>query len=151
MITPTLWGLAGLSCGMDADCTTIVGAITFIILSIAAILLTIKYAKSWSIWMAGSLFVLLTLLITPYLWAYDQILLILPIMTIVHTLHELKAKYLVISLLPLLFASISLLLLTLAIGQQHDVFSILLTLITGVLLYLAVIWYRKKKNGTEHH
>jgi hypothetical protein len=151
MLTPTIWGIAGLSCGMDVDCTTFAGAITFIFSSLAAIIITITYAKDWSIWLAGSLFVIATLLITPYLWAYDQILLILPIMTIVHTLHEIKAKYLVISLLPLFFAGISLLLLTLAMGKQHDVFSILLTVITGVLIYLTVIRYRKANNGTEQH
>ncbi len=36
-----------------------------------------------NIWLAGSIAILIALLITPYLWAYDQVLLILPILYII--------------------------------------------------------------------
>lgn len=150
MITPTIWGISGISCGMDAGCTRIAGAVIFIILSVASVILTIKHSRVLSIWTAGSLFVIVTLLITPYLWAYDQILLILPIMTIIHQLRRLKAGYLLVSLLPLFFAIVSLFLLYIAMINKQDVFSILLTIITGVLFFVGIIWQKKVTHGTEY-
>jgi cytochrome c biogenesis factor len=101
-----------------------------------------------NIWLAGSAAILIALLITPYLWAYDQILLILPILSISNTLARIKTPYFIVSLLPIMFTILSLVLLYLASIKGHDVSSILLTIITGGLLIWAEIRMRKYENGS---
>ena len=100
-----------------------------------------------NIWLAGSIAVLIALLITPYLWAYDQVLLILPILYITNALAGIKTPYIIVSLLPILFTMISLLLLYLATLNGHDVGSILLTLIIAGALIWTEIRMRKQENG----
>ncbi len=150
MITPTIWGISGLSCGLNPRCTVFVGSTIFTFITISAVILFWKYSKKWSIWLSGSIFVLVSLLITPYLWVYDQVLLLLPIIYFTSTLSQINNRYLVISLIPLLFTLISQVLLYLAVINQHDVFSILLTIFTGGAILLVEYWKRKTTNGSSY-
>ena len=150
MITPTIWGISGLFCGLNPGCTGVLGSIIFFIITFSAIFIFWRYSKRWNIWLSGSIFVLLSLLITPYLWVYDQVLLILPLLYFTTTLARINSRYLVISLIPILFTVISHFLLFFAVTNQHDIFSILLTIYTGVLLFLVEYWQRKTVNGPSH-
>lgn len=147
MITPTIWGVTGQLCSMNSGCTEIAGAILFILIAIIGMTIFWRYSKRMNIWLAGSAAILIALLITPYLWAYDQVLLILPILYISNTLVRIKARYIIVSLLPILFSVISLLLLYIASINGQDVNSIILTLITtGVLIWVDIL-ERKHEYG----
>ena len=147
MITPTIWGVTGQFCRMNSGCTQIAGAILFILIALIGMTIFWKYSKRMNIWLAGSAAILIALLITPYLWAYDQVLLILPILYISNILVRIKTRYIIVSLLPILFSVISLLLLYIASINGHDVNSIILTLITtGVLIWVEIL-ERKHEYG----
>jgi hypothetical protein len=148
MITPTIWGVAGKFCGLNSGCTQITGLVLFILIALMGMAIFWMYSTRMSIWLAGSAAILIALLITPYLWAYDQVLLILPILYISNTLARIKTPYFIVSLLPIMFTILSLVLLYLASIKGHDVSSILLTIITGGLLIWAEIRMRKYENGS---
>lgn len=149
MFTPTIWGIAGSICRMDFGCARTTGSIFFILLTIAGMFMFWKYSSRWNSWLAGSVAILVGLLITPYLWAYDQILLIIPILHITSLMAKLKVRYLYVSLVPLIFSFISLLLLFAAMYIGKDVGSILLTLIVGGILVWLEMYSRKKENGNS--
>jgi hypothetical protein len=83
-----------------------------------------------------------TLLTTPYLWAYDQILLVLPILVVVVTLAEKGYPFLLTSTLFLWMTILSLLLLVVSLSLQVDVWSALIPLIVLCL----VLWQVGQKN-----
>ncbi len=147
--TPTTWGVSGAVCGLNSECTQIVGSVIFGILVLLSIIVFWRFSSKWNIWLTGSIAIIVSLLITPYLWAYDQILLIIPILYITKVLSSLKYKYLIVSTIPIFFSIISLFLLYIAEISQHDVYSILLTLYTGLLLFLVESWKRKNDYGSE--
>ena len=147
--TPTTWGVSGVICGLNGECTQILGGVIFVIITLITIFIFWKFSKKWNIWLAGSIAIIITLLITPYLWTYDQILLIAPILYITRVISSMKLKYLVVSSIPLLFSIVSLFLLYIAELNQHDVYSILLTIYTGGLLFLVEVWKRKTNYGSE--
>jgi hypothetical protein len=147
MITPTIWGVAGKFCGLNSGCTQIAGVILFILIALMGMAIFWMYSTRMSIWLAGSAAILIALLITPYLWAYDQVLLILPILYISNTLARIKTPYIIVSLLPIIFTILSIGLLYVASIKGHDVSSILLTIITAGLLIWTEVRMRKYENG----
>lgn len=147
MSTPTIWGIAGKLCSLNSGCTQIVGIVIFILIVLAAIVLYWRYSARMDIWLAGSIAVLISLMITPYLWAYDQVLLILPIVFITNQLTRIKTSYIVVSLLPLLFSIVSLLLLFVALHTGNDVGSVFLTIFTAGVLTWSEIRIRNSEHG----
>ena len=91
--SPTFWGLAALVCRNQMRCTLpIGGAATLLVLAVFGWL--IFRARITRPLTAISIVVTLTLLITPYTWTYDQLLLLIPIITITFAIGKLKRGFL---------------------------------------------------------
>jgi hypothetical protein len=78
----TLWGLSGYLCGQHASCTYASGGAFSLVLLAGALCLMIRKRAVLSPALAAGLAVTLTLLLTPYSWPYDQLLLLIPIITL---------------------------------------------------------------------
>lgn len=79
--SPTLWGLAGTACNHKNTCTLQVGGILTIFLFTYLIFIAVKKRSQFTPLGTIALGITASILITPYLWAYDHILcLISPIM-----------------------------------------------------------------------
>ena len=76
--SPTVWGLGALACHRHSTCMFAFGGITTLLLVLGFLWLIIRY-KDMTPVNALALAVTLTLLVTPYTWTYDQLLLIIPI------------------------------------------------------------------------
>lgn len=135
--SPTLWGMAGALCKNNSACTVYVGA--------AACLLLVAVYLYWLLWkwrwvdpiIAVSSALPVAVLVTPYMWAYDQIFLILPLVLIVGRMAERKFPYLVSSTFILFVSIFSIVLVLLAMRVGHDGWSALISLLVlGLMVFL---------------
>jgi hypothetical protein len=76
--SPTVWGLGALACHARETCTLACGGILGLLVLAACAWLVLGRGGE-SAWTAVGLAVTATLLITPYTWTYDQLLLLLPV------------------------------------------------------------------------
>ncbi len=135
--TPTWWGLAASLCRWDSPCANMLGLSGSILLSVAAVLFTVRNAKHWSIWMIACMSVVMGLFLTPYLWAYDQVLLILPLLWITIQYYR-RYRPTFALVLPIVFSLLSYLLLIRAMNTSEDTSSVWMTIIIGLLFFLTV-------------
>ena len=134
--TPTLWGFANLVCSSQATCTMLVAGISLVFLTalVGYLLIFNPFFKSFTA--ALCLIIPLTVMTTPYIWAYDQILLLLPVTVLTMALFERGVRYLLVAITPILFSILSLLLLVMAMNVGNDALSFLLPL----TCMLSVFW-----------
>jgi hypothetical protein len=92
-LRPTVLNLAGLACHKGVVCSYGLGLIASGFLLFMAIRLFFHKDKPLAALEAMSLVLTVALLITPYLWSYDFILLIIPVSFIVHELILYSASY----------------------------------------------------------
>jgi hypothetical protein len=76
--SPTVWGLSALVCRVDMSCTRLAGGI-IVFLLVTFTIWTLLYKRDLSPLKVLGLVVTVTLVIAPYTWTYDQVLLLIPI------------------------------------------------------------------------
>lgn len=139
---PTMWGVSAYVCENRSVCTFLVGGSFSLLLTLPVLIFTFRIKETLSAFHVG-IVTTTTLIVTPYIWAYDQILLLIPMFLIVAYLANNGYTYLKTSLVFLAFSIMSLGLLFLASLLRTDVWSALLP----ILVLLALIWlYAKKIN-----
>jgi arabinofuranan 3-O-arabinosyltransferase len=121
--SPTVWGIMGFICRFKQDCTGVSGIFVSVLLVVAFLIILFRGDKQItpSYILAG--IVTIALLITPYLWAYDQILLVLPILLLIEKMISRGLPYLITSTFVLGVSLFSLLLIVVAVTIGYDVFS----------------------------
>ena len=132
--TPTWWGIAGAICQRSEPCSAWLGATGSVLIGICAILLLVRYRKVWDIWQAGACMTCFALLLTPYLWAYDQILLLYPVLWISMDWFR-RGRRLVSILIPILYTLFGFALLGIATRTGVDDVSVCSTLVVLVGLF----------------
>jgi len=136
-ISPTIWGVAHTVCGLNQPCATILGGLGTILLAGGLAIVLCRQRRQLRPLTALSLIIPVGLLIVPYLWAYDQILLVVPITYIVQRLIERRAPFMVSALFFFAVSILAILLLMLANTLQADVWSATLSaLIFGLVIWL---------------
>lgn len=135
---PSVWGLTGFFCRQSALCTVSWGGLFALVLVAATVYLLLVQGRRMSPALLLSLVIPVSLLITPYLWAYDQILLLVSVCMVVELLVRKRYPYMLAASFPLLFSLLSLLLLSLANTVGHDAWSaalpLLMVLLVGFLI-----------------
>lgn len=99
--------------------------------------LLVKKSNNLSPSLAVSLAITITLLLTPYTWIYDQLLLIAPIVILVLLLANERYRYLLASLLFLGVDILALLLFGVALKLQLDIWSASIPL----FILCLTVWY----------
>lgn len=141
---PTVWGLTHLITNFDAKSAPLIGAVISAILLLVYILIIYKgNLRSPSI--VFGLAILIMLAITPYLWPYDQIYLIFPIIQIMWMARKLGASYIVVSLIFILVSIGSYLLFGISITMQMENLNGLITIIILFMYILALFFWKKNK------
>ena len=131
--SPTVWGLADTVCQRQGVCTSILGG-GFSIAVIAGCLWMILRRKSLRPLQVIGVVISAALLVTPYLWAYTQVLLVIPILLVVEELYRRKIPYLLVATFPLAMAVLAFILLFVAVGLESDIWSAMVPLASLVLL-----------------
>jgi hypothetical protein len=135
---PNLWGFLLKIFHQDMIRVLNIG-ISISVLIIAALLIGfVNWRYSLDVEHVMSLIVPVSLLLTPYLWAYDQILLLLPILVVMGQLNLRKFPYLIVASFPICMSVLSLLFLFLAIKLGNDVWSFCLPVVTISLVVLTL-------------
>ncbi len=131
---PTFWGLANLACSDRMTCVYTVGTI----LSLAALGVFgfALFTRRTDIFSVASLAASISLLISPYAWTYEHVLLVVPILFIFGALVHRSAPFIVSALIFLLFSILSIILLFVGVEISLDMWSgfLPLTCFVGTLL-----------------
>jgi hypothetical protein len=136
---PTMWGLAGFLCAHRQSCALTAGGVSF------ALFLGLFL---WFVWRnyhrithieALALAIALALWVTPYLWAYDHLLLIIPLAAAVGALIRKNRSYAIAASLPVLLAVVSIFFLNVAVKLDNDAWSALVPLTALLTVGLTIL------------
>jgi hypothetical protein len=137
--SPTVWGVAAYTCNYSLSCTVSLGAIATAALVIGYILVLVRQSASTHPLTMMNLSILLTLLITPYTWPYDQILIIMPIVGIIMYVSSKHASPLINAALFLGIDILVLGLLVVAAAVKMEIWNALIPLVVLVTVWLSLI------------
>jgi hypothetical protein len=140
---PTLWGLSGFLCGGQSACTYLLGGILAGILFLLLLWFLTQKGFAVNHEIVLNLSILLTLLITPYLWVYDQVLLVIPLAFVVGKMIQRASSYLAAASTPILVSAVSLLMLPVAVRLRNDVFNVMIPLLV-LILFLSLVMKKDK-------
>lgn len=132
---PNIWGFLYFISKMNLPLTIAVSVLIIGVSLIILIRFLLQYQSQLDPAVLTSLILPLSLLFAPYLWAYDQILLMVPILVAVIGFHRMGRSYLLAAALPIAMTLLSLLLLLLAVRLGNDASSALLSVVS---LFLAL-------------
>lgn len=142
-ISPTVWGISTSFCNFAPNCTIGYGLSISVLFIIGYLYLLVKRHSVLSPSLVAGLAITITLLLTPYTWAYDQLLLVVPIVTTVMLLAKDGYRYLPVSLLFVAIDIFAFLFLGLAAKIQLDIWSVSIPLAVLFLL----VWYVSKNKS----
>jgi hypothetical protein len=136
--TPTFWGLAQMICGASNTCTAALGSLLVVGLLAGWLLLLPRLGRLGPI-QAGGLAGTVVLLVTPYTWNYDMVLLVLPVVAIAMMLSRRGTPYLVYALVPLAFTILGWLLYIPTLMMAQEMINFLLPLL--ILFAAAALFF----------
>jgi hypothetical protein len=132
-----VWAFAYLGCDGNSTCSTLLGGtLSLILLSGASLLLWRNQAK-WSAWEAMNLIIPVGFVCTIYLWAYDQLPYIIPIIWIVGTLVQKQRSILLAFFFLILLDLVSIFALVQQAFTEKDLWSLSTTILVLVFLFIA--------------
>ncbi|MFN8432955.1 MAG: glycosyltransferase family 87 protein [Anaerolineales bacterium] len=142
-VQSTVWSFSYLVCNGKTPCDTILGGIgTVLLLGGCAYFIWVKHIHM-TYWQIFNIVIPVAFVSSLYMWAYDQILYIFPIIWIGGTLVEKSKSYFFTFLFFILLDLISLFALVQQAFTEKDLWSLGTTLV--VLLFLFVAWRMKPK------
>jgi len=139
--SPTVWGISNYFCKFDLNCAVGYGIPISLLFLVGYLYLLIKKSTALSPDLVVGLAVILTLLLTPYIWAYDQLLLVTSIATLTTRLVKDGHRYLPASLIFIVVDILAFILLGIGDKLQHDFWSVCVPLFMLGLL----TWYLSSK------
>jgi hypothetical protein len=136
--SPTVWGVSGQVCSQSTKCMLILGGFLGGVLLIAFFYILLQSPDNLNPDLGFSLIIPIALLITPYGWAYDQILLIIPILIVITVMIAREFPYIIPSTLFLLISLLALVFVLVAMQIEYDMWSagitlVCLSLVVGML------------------
>lgn len=137
--SPTLWGLATLVCDFRLECVPWLGGGLVVLLLLVFFLWLRKTNDHLTPAQFTSLAICLTLLVTPYTWTYDHVLLLFPLVSGALLLAERRKAFLFIALVLLGVDGLAFLLFLPALAMGYEMIYALLPL-TVTALFLAITW-----------
>lgn len=141
---PTIWGLTHLPTNFDSNIANLIGAGICVILLLVYIFIIFRInLKSPSL--VFGLVILIMVATTPYLWPYDQIYLIFPIILTMWMARKMGASFLIVSLLFILLSIVSYVLFGISIAMQMENINGLITIIALILYVLVFYFFQKNK------
>jgi hypothetical protein len=137
--SPTVWGVSTFFCNYNLDCVLGTGAWMSLPFLIGYLYLLAKRTTPPPSLMVGAAIVVV-LLLTPYTWPYDQLLLVIPIATVMLNLERDGARYLPVSLIFLEVDVFALALLGVSAKVQLEIWNAAIPFV----VYLLLFWYLLK-------
>lgn len=119
--SPTIWGISGMACQFQTNCTVTFGFVGFFLISALTIWLFLRW-KAHAPALEFSVILALGLLSAPYLWPYDQLLLLIPLFLSLAALlnDDVSPIKILLIYLGVIFFSIGLGATANQLGHQHE-------------------------------
>lgn len=138
--SPNIWGLAFHLCGYDLPCAYGFGTIFSLLFVIAFLFLIARRSLILSPAFVVSSAVVIMLLVTPTCWPYDQLLLLIPIVTVTMSMAKMGYRFLPVSLVFIGIDLFAWMLFALAFIINKDVWTVCVPLlISGLLIWVLII------------
>jgi len=142
----TLWGISGLICQFKREPTIYLGIIVIVLFSLLNIRLFHKQKKE-NIPLKFGIILTSSLLFAPYLWPYDQLLLLIPITLSLLALlkNNISLLKLILTFIGISFAAIALGATANYLGHQHEnLYAFLSLLVWGINIW-TLNWIEKPR------
>lgn len=137
---PTLWGITYSLLGNGREQTA--AAALLVLLAVVLNFTVVTRIKGRTPMHVFAAAVIFSLLVSPYLWNYDQILFLLPLFVALILLDQHNANTHAVAFLPLGLAALELILLLVASVRVQDTLSVTLPVLIGL-----VLWYGFRKSS----
>jgi hypothetical protein len=138
--SPTIWGISTRLCNYKLYCSIGFGSVLGLIFLIVYIYLLARKQKVLSPALAVGLAITVMLLLTPYTWPYDQLLLIAPIITVTMSIAKAGYRFMPIALIFLVIDVVAIVILGISARIQMEIWSVMIPLSVFGLL----VWYLSK-------
>jgi hypothetical protein len=132
--TPTLWGLSSLICSFELSSALKMGTIVVILVCLLQLVIFFQIPGDRAD-IAFGFSIPVSLLISPYLWTYSHIILLIPILIIVRTLKERHYPFLITGPFPLYMALLSGAIVFISMKIGVDVVTSVVPIITFIVLF----------------
>ena len=142
-----VWAFAYLACDGASPCSTLLGGTLSLSLLGGASLLLWRNQAKWSAWEAMNVIIPVGFVSTIYLWAYDQLPYILPIVWIVGTLTQKQRNIILAFIFLILVDLISIFAIVQQALTDKDLWSLGTTLL--VMLFLLITWRMRQKPAID--
>jgi len=133
---PTLWGVSGALCSRKEECALVLGA--FFSLFIIAFVISLFLRSKSNI--ANPSLISISLcsatIVTPYLWSYDHVLILAPLILAILRMDKRGIPYWITFSVPFVFDLFALLLIFIALRVGNDIWSVLIPAsVLGMLVF----------------
>ena len=146
-VQSNVWSFSYLACNGNSSCYTILGfAGMLLLLGVTAFYLWRNHSKMTN-WQIFNLILPVAFVSTLYLWAYDQILYVLPIVWILGTILEKSRSYVFAILFLILIDTVSLFALIQQASTEKDLWSFSTTIV--ILIFLLIAQRMKPKPAID--
>ena len=143
--SPTVWGFVAYISGFKLNPTLVFGGLAAIVLLVGCLFTLVRKREFLSLMMVYSIIIATTLLITPYTWSYDQVLLIIPIIVIMIEMMSRHYPYLLTASIFLLFDVLTLVLLLASAKIQMEVLNAIIPLAIYCILFIFILTMKSEK------
>jgi hypothetical protein len=141
---PTIWGVSDYFCKGREQCTNIVSI--FGIVVFLALFIFLIWRARHDLFAAVSICTIIPLVISPYAWGYDQILLVIPILYLIGRAAASGWPFLAGGIIFVSISALSFVFVILAIPIERDLYSFLLP----VGLFASIAFINSKVPGVSH-
>jgi hypothetical protein len=143
--SPTVWGLSAFFCQYEIGCTIRYGGFVCLILLIVFVFYVAKNGKTLSPTLVTGFAITVMLLVTPSAWPYDQLLLVLPILTVTMNLAKNDYPFLPVALIFLALDALAFLLLGISASIEREYWNAIVPLFVFFLL----TWFLSMKRPMQ--
>jgi hypothetical protein len=148
--SPTVWGLSALACRVDTTCTSYLGGISSLLIFGFSMWLLYRSKNLTPLEVLG-LVVTVTLLIAPYTWTYDQLLLLIPIVPITLALDGKRGRFLLAISFFLILDLFLVIILIFDSMLGVEILNVILPLIIFGILAWQVLSHKTLSSGVKSH
>jgi hypothetical protein len=138
--SPTIWGVSTQFCNYNLNCSICVGSVLGLFILIVYLILLVRKHRVLSPALTVGLTITVMLILTPYIWPYDQLLLTIPIITVTMNLAKAGYRFLITSPIFLVIDVVAIILLVISAKFQTEIWNVTIPLIVFGLLS----WYLSK-------
>lgn len=146
-VQSNVYSFAYLACGRNATCMWALGTVAALVVVALGVFLLWRNRTAWSDWQAFNIIIPLGFLSAIYLWSYDQMLYIIPVVWIASRLFARVRSYAPVVVFLIVIDLVSFIALAVQATSRQD----LASLVTTLLILGLCLWLQHQPGSAELH